>query len=96
MLLPQKLIIHMLWMGGLDIHHSVTTESDLIEILDCSLVLNEVMMQCLRLQTQMEWSPYPLHVYARYLRSFICCGWDDWTSIIQLPQKVKLQVCEID
>ncbi len=75
MLLLQSLLSHVFEFG---------------KILGESPAPNGVMMQWLRLQTHMEWSPHPLHTYARCLTSLICCGWEDWTSIMLLPQKQNI------
>ncbi len=58
------------------------------------LASNELIIQWLRLQTHMEWSPHPLHTYTRCLSSFKSCGWEDWISIMLLLQSLLSQVFE--
>ena len=58
------------------------------------LASNELIIQWLRLQTHMEWSPHPLHTYTRCLSSFKSCGWEDWISIMLLLQSLLSRVFE--
>ena len=45
------------------------------EILVHCWAANDTIVQWLRFLPNMEWFPHPLPTYARWLTSFICCGW---------------------
>ena len=55
---------------------------------DDSSATNDVMVHWLRPQSHMEWFPPPLLRYTRCLRTFICCGWTDGSTIMPLPPYV--------
>jgi hypothetical protein len=82
--------IYMLWMGRLVHHHATTTIlvspefRELADFLGHSEATNDARVDWLRPKTHMEWFPHPLHKYTRCLRSFICCGRADGSTITTL------------
>ena len=92
--------VHMLWMGTWIYHNAVTNTcvhpdvGSLPKYYHC-WVTKEVIVQWLRVLTNMESIPHPLPTYARYLTTFICCGWAHGTFIMWLPLHVFIQMWEV-
>ena len=60
-----------------------------------ALVPLDVVLQWLRLHTDMEWSPHLCQAYLMWLTSLICCGRADGASVMLLPLHMLAQTCEI-
>ena len=54
---------------------------------------NVIMVELFRLQTHMDWSSHPQHSYARCLKSFICYGLTNWSTILPILTHLLDQIC---
>ncbi len=84
-------IILMLWIDRWNHSHAVIA-SLLGPDLERSRGTNDIMMEWLRLQTNMEWFPLPLHTYKRCFTSFLCYGQIDGATIMPLPPVFLAQI----
>ncbi len=66
------------------------------EILGYCWTANNIIVQWLRLQTLMQWSPYPLQTYTKCWRAFTWCEWAPGLIIMPLKPHLcgrNLEIC---
>ena len=65
------------------------------EIRGHCLAPNDVLEWLLRLWTHMEWFPYPLQTYKRWLTNFTCCGWGYGSIIMPLQSHLWVRIWDV-
>jgi hypothetical protein len=78
-------------------HHATSIKICSSQFLDWAKLLWQMISRCIgrSTQTHMEWFSHLLQSYtARCLRTFLCCGWVDESSIMPLPSLLVIIITD--